>query len=36
MSDHTMFIKYSFSRKKIIFIVYVDDIILPEDNIEEI
>ena len=35
-TDHTMFVKYSTSRKKAILIVYVDDIILTGDNVEEI
>ena len=35
-TDHTMFVKYSTLRKKAILIVYVDDIILTGDNVEEI
>lgn len=35
-SDHTLFVKHCTSGKKAILIVYVNDIILTRDHIEEI
>lgn len=35
-SDHTLFVKHCTSGKKTVLIIYVDDIILTEDHIEEI
>lgn len=34
--DHTMFFHHTQDVRKVILIVYVDDIILNEDNFEEI
>ncbi|KAE8656802.1 ATP-dependent zinc metalloprotease FTSH 3 [Hibiscus syriacus] len=36
LTDHTLFIKVTSTNKKVIFIVYVDDIILTGDDEEEI